>query len=64
MLSDDRLYPITLGLTTWQGFADRQPVLFQMMVVGAFVSTVPLVIAIAVLQRYWQGGLTQGSVKG
>jgi multiple sugar transport system permease protein len=64
MLSDDRLYPITLGLVTWQGFADRQPVLFQMMVVGAFVSTVPLVIATAVLQRYWQGGLTQGSVKG
>jgi multiple sugar transport system permease protein len=64
MLSDDRLYPITLGLTTWQGFADRQPVLYQMVVVGAFVSTVPLVVAVAVLQRYWRGGLTQGSVKG
>jgi len=64
MLSNDKLYPITLGLTTWQDFQDRQPVLYQMVVVGAFVSTVPLVIAVAFLQRYWRGGLTRGSVKG
>lgn len=64
LLSDDHLYPITLGLVTWQGFADHQPILYQMVVVGAFVSTVPLVAAIVVLQRFWRGGLTQGSVKG
>lgn len=64
MLSTDKLYPITLGLITWQGFQDRQPILYQMIVVGSFVSTVPLVIAIAYLQRYWRGGLTEGSVKG
>jgi multiple sugar transport system permease protein len=64
MLSTDELYPITLGLITWQGFQDRQPILYQMVVVGSFVSTVPLVIAIGVLQRYWRGGLTRGSVKG
>jgi multiple sugar transport system permease protein len=64
MLSNDKLYPITLGLATWQGFQDRQPILYQMVVVGAFVSTVPLVVAIAFLQRYWRGGLTLGSIKG
>jgi multiple sugar transport system permease protein len=64
MLSDDHLYPITLGLVTWEGFQDRQPILFQMIIVGSFVSTVPLAVAIAVLQRYWRGGLTHGSVKG
>jgi multiple sugar transport system permease protein len=64
MLSNDHLYPITLGLATWEGFQDRQPILFQMIVVGSFVSTVPLAVAIGVLQRYWRGGLTQGSVKG
>lgn len=64
MLSDPKLYPITLGLTSWQGFADRQPELTQLTIGGAFVSVVPLMIVTAVLQRYWRAGLTQGSVKG
>jgi multiple sugar transport system permease protein len=64
MLSDTKLYPITLGLTSWQSFADRQPELYQLTVGGAFVSVVPLMIAIVVLQRFWRAGLTEGSVKG
>jgi multiple sugar transport system permease protein len=64
MLSDPHRYPITLGLTTWQGFQDRQPELFQLVVGGAFVSAIPLMIAIVVLQKYWRTGLTEGSVKG
>jgi multiple sugar transport system permease protein len=64
MLSDPKLYPITLGLTSWQSFADRQPDLYQLTLGGAFVSVVPLMIVTAVLQRFWRAGLTQGSVKG
>lgn len=64
MLSDPKLYPITLGLTSWQSFADRQPELTQLTIGGAFVSVVPLVIVTAVLQRFWRADLTQGSVKG
>jgi multiple sugar transport system permease protein len=64
MLSSPKLYPITLGLTSWQSFADRQPDLYQLTVGGAFVSVVPLMIAMVVLQRFWRSGLTQGSVKG
>jgi multiple sugar transport system permease protein len=64
MLSDQNLYPITLGLTTWYEFAGRQPELYQLTVGGAFVSIVPLMIAMVVLQRFWRTGLTQGSVKG
>jgi multiple sugar transport system permease protein len=64
MLSDPKLYPITLGLTSWQSFADRQPELYQLTLGGAFVSVVPLMIVTAVLQRFWRAGLTQGSVKG
>jgi multiple sugar transport system permease protein len=64
MLSDPHRYPITLGLTSWQSFQDRQPELYQLVVGGAFVSVIPLMIAIVVLQRYWRTGLTQGSVKG
>ncbi|MGW8376441.1 carbohydrate ABC transporter permease [Actinacidiphila sp. SB3-2] len=63
MLADSKLYPISVGLTSWQGFADRQPELYQYTVGGAFVSVVPLMVLIAALQRYWRAGLTEGSVK-
>ncbi|OEU91817.1 sugar ABC transporter permease [Streptomyces abyssalis] len=64
MLSDDRMYPITLGLTTWQTSQDRIPELVQYTVGGAFLSVIPLAVAMLVLQRYWRTGLTEGSVKG
>lgn len=64
MLSNPKLYPITLGLTSWQSFQDRQPDLYQLVVGGAFVSVIPLMVAMVVLQRFWRTGLTQGSVKG
>jgi len=63
MLSDDRKYPITLGLVTWKEAADRAPELTQYTVGGAFVSVIPLAVAMLVLQRYWRTGLTEGSVK-
>ncbi|GGO80021.1 carbohydrate ABC transporter permease [Wenjunlia tyrosinilytica] len=63
MLSDSDLYPITLGLTSWQGYADRQPQLYQYTVGGAFLSVLPLMVLMAALQRYWRTGLTEGSLK-
>ncbi|OMI37863.1 putative integral membrane transport protein [Streptomyces sparsogenes DSM 40356] len=63
MLSDSDLYPIQLGLTSWQGYADRQPELYQYTVGGAFLSVLPLMVLMGVLQRYWRTGLTEGSVK-
>ena len=30
---------------------------------GAFISVLPLLLSFLLLQRYWQGGLTLGSVK-
>ena len=64
MLSDDSMYPITLGVTTWQAAADRIPEMNQLTIGGAFVSVVPLAAAMVVLQRFWRTGLTEGSVKG
>ncbi|WP_405803044.1 carbohydrate ABC transporter permease [Streptomyces sp. NBC_01187] len=63
MLSDDSKYPITLGLVTWKEAADRFPELNQYTIGGAFVSVIPLAVAMLVLQRYWRTGLTEGSVK-
>ncbi|MGP9694299.1 carbohydrate ABC transporter permease [Brachybacterium sp. AOP25-B2-12] len=64
MLADDKLYPITLGLTTWRAQTDRLPEFNELTITGALVSVIPLVILILVLQRFWRGGLTEGSVKG
>ncbi|GAA1491227.1 carbohydrate ABC transporter permease [Brachybacterium sacelli] len=64
MLSDQRLYPLTLGLVTWNSVSDRHPELYEMTVAGALLSVVPLMVAIIVLQRHLRPGLTEGSVKG
>lgn len=64
MLADDKLYPITLGLTTWRAQVDRLPEFYELTIGGSLVSVIPLAILIIVLQRFWRGGLTEGAVKG
>lgn len=65
MLSDARLFPITVGLQTWNvttGGASK--FLYTLIISGALVSAIPLLIGCIILQRYWRGGLGAGSVKG
>jgi multiple sugar transport system permease protein len=64
MLANEKLYPITLGLNNWRGQTDRLPEFYELTIGGALLSVVPLAILIIVLQRFWKGGLTDGSVKG
>lgn len=63
MLSNQNLYPITLGLTVWQGQTYRDPSFYQLTVTGAAVSAVLLITAVVSLQRFWRGGLTTGAIK-
>lgn len=63
MLADQSLYPITLGLNNWRSQTDRLPEFYQLTTGGVLLSVIPLAIAMIVLQRYWRGGLTEGSVK-
>lgn len=63
MLQDDRLYPVTLGLFTWQSQLSRDPHLQVLIVVGSLVSVAPLVVTFLALQRYWRSGLGAGAVK-
>lgn len=63
MLSDDRLYPITLGLNAWRSQTDRLPEFYELTTGGVLLSIIPLAIAMIVLQRFWRGGLTEGAVK-
>ncbi len=54
MLSDEQLFPITVGLTNFRFLA----------IPGSLVSTIPLLISCIILQHYWRNGLGTGSVKG
>ncbi|PJJ70806.1 multiple sugar transport system permease protein [Diaminobutyricimonas aerilata] len=67
MLSDNRLYPVTVGIGQWQGIASANNAggtsLWSIIILGSLVSVIPLVIAFLTLQKYWQGGLAIGSLK-
>ena len=63
MLSDDELYPITLGLSNWHGQTQRLPEFYELTTGGVLLSVIPLLIAMLVLQRFWRGGMTAGAVK-
>jgi multiple sugar transport system permease protein len=38
-------------------------VLFTVVIAGSLVSIIPVIIAFLLVQRFWQGGLSAGSVK-
>jgi multiple sugar transport system permease protein len=63
MLSDERLFPVTLGLYSWNTQVNQLPELRGLVVVGALLSIVPLVVAFLFLQRFWRSGLGSGAVK-
>jgi len=66
VLSEQKLYPLTLGLNVWNSVsagAGGKPV-YNLIAVGSLVSVLPLLIAFVVLGKYWRGGLTAGATKG
>jgi multiple sugar transport system permease protein len=65
VLSDQKLFPVTVGLQTWNvttGGANK--FLYTLIVTGALISSLPLLLGCILLQRFWRGGLGTGSVKG
>ncbi|GAA1672910.1 carbohydrate ABC transporter permease [Nonomuraea maheshkhaliensis] len=65
MLTDQHLYPLNLGLYTWQTTSLNQghPEDYLLAITGSLVAVVPLVIVFVTLQRYWKAGMTAGAVK-
>jgi multiple sugar transport system permease protein len=63
MLSDEKLYPLSLGLYSWSSSATITPEYYPLVVIGSLLALLPLVVAFLMLQRYWKSGLTAGSVK-
>lgn len=66
MLQEPRWFPLTIGLNTWnnQAFATGGEAVFHLVITGALITIIPLIVAFLLLQRYWQSGLSAGSVKG
>ncbi|AMM22583.1 sugar ABC transporter permease (plasmid) [Frondihabitans sp. PAMC 28766] len=67
MLNKSSLYPVTVGLAQWAASSNAgggAHVLFSTVITGSLVSIIPLVLSFLYLQRYWQSGLSAGSVKG
>jgi multiple sugar transport system permease protein len=65
MLSEPKWYPLTIGLNQWSAQASgvsARPI-YHLVLTGSLLTIVPLVIAFLLLQRFWQSGLTAGSVK-
>jgi len=65
MLSDPTWYPLTVGLNQWNAQAigvGAQPI-YNLVITGSVLSIIPIVVAFLVLQRFWQSGLSAGSVK-
>jgi multiple sugar transport system permease protein len=63
MLSDERLFPVTLGLYSWNTQVSQLPGLRGLVIVGSLLSVTPLVIAFLLLQRFWRSGIGTGAVK-
>ncbi|MEU8570021.1 carbohydrate ABC transporter permease [Streptomyces pathocidini] len=63
MLSDQELYPVSLGLYTWNSSASVSPEYYPVVVMGSLLAVLPLILAFILLQRFWKSGLTAGAVK-
>ena len=66
VLQEPSLYTITVGLDAWNSQASAgggAQALFPLVITGSLVGVVPIIFAFLFLQRFWQGGLTFGSLK-
>jgi multiple sugar transport system permease protein len=65
MLSKPSLYPLTIGLNHWneQSQTAGGRAIYNLVITGSLLTIIPIVLSFLVMQRYWQSGLTAGSVK-
>lgn len=66
VLTDPQLLPVTVGLNRWTALSNAGAggeQVWNLITSGAFISVLPLVLSFLFLQRYWQGGLSVGSIK-
>jgi len=64
MISDGNRFPMTVGLFTMLNVSSSQPVLYSLVVMGVFLSVLPLIALFLFLQRFWRIDLISGGLKG
>ena len=63
MLGNDRLFPITVGLSGLLNQGASQPAMYTQVITGALLSIIPLIALFLLLQRHWKVDLAAGAVK-
>lgn len=66
MLRNPELLPVTVGINNWQALSNAGSggeQVWNLIVTGSLISILPLIVAFLGLQKYWQGGLSLGSIK-
>ncbi|GAB3451952.1 carbohydrate ABC transporter permease [Actinophytocola sediminis] len=65
MINEPSWFPLTVGLNHWSGQgqgAGAEPI-HHLVITGSLLTIIPLIAAFLLLQRFWQDGLSAGSVK-
>ena len=63
-LRRSELWPVMLGLYSWlQRGTDSQYDLTGLVITGALIASIPMVLLMFSMQRYWRSGVTLGSLK-
>lgn len=65
MLRDPELYPLPLGLQAWnlEATGVQAAPIYHLIITASLLTIIPIIIAFLALQRFWQNGLSAGSVK-
>lgn len=63
MLGNDKLFPLTVGLSGLLNQGASQPALYTSVITGSLLSILPLLALFLTLQRYWRVDLAAGGVK-
>ncbi|HKZ92290.1 MAG TPA: hypothetical protein VJZ50_09130 [Candidatus Limnocylindrales bacterium] len=67
VLRDSSVCTVSLGLANWNDLATlpgQGQILYELIITGSVLAILPVMIMSLYLSRYWQTGLSFGSVKG
>jgi multiple sugar transport system permease protein len=63
MLTDNQLFPISLGLYSWNGRSEVDPEFAHLTIIGSLIAIIPVIVLFMSLQRFWKSGLGSGALK-
>lgn len=63
MLTDQQLFPVSLGLYFWNSQSLTNADYYPSVIVGSLFAVLPVVLLFVFLQRYWRAGLGAGALK-